>query len=405
MLRDTAAGRIGTLTHVGLKTFVDPRHQGGKLNAATTQELVELLRIDGREQLLYRTFPITACMFRATTADEKGNISMEKEPCVLETLAAAMAAKNSGGRVIVQVERVAGSGSLHPRSVVIPHIYVDSVVVVRPEENIPRNDPVLAPALSGEIRAPLQALPSAPLDERKIIARRAAMELRPGAVVNLGIGMPEVVSLVANEEGLGEDITLTVEHGPVGGVPAGGLLFGSSVNADCILDMPSQFDFSDGGGLDLAFLGLGEADEAGNVNVSKMGSRLAGCGGFINITQNAKRVFFCGTFTAKGLDIAVKDGALIINREGSLKKFVRQVEQITFSGEYARDIRQPVLYITERAVFALGEGGPRLIEIAPGIDLHRDVLAHMDFVPRMDAPLRRMDARIFRPGTMGLKKG
>jgi propionate CoA-transferase len=404
MLRDTAAGRIGTLTHVGLKTFVDPRQQGGKLNAATTRDLVELLRIDGREQLLYRTFPITACMFRATTADEKGNISMEKEPCVLETLAAAMAVKNSGGRVIVQVERVARSGSLHPRSVVIPHIYVDSVVVVRPEENIPRNDPVLAPVLSGEIRTPLHALPSAPLDERKIVARRAAMELRPGAVVNLGIGMPEVVSLVANEEGLSEDITLTVEHGPIGGVPAGGLLFGSSVNADCILDMPSQFDFYDGGGLDLAFLGLGEADEAGNVNVSKMGSRLAGCGGFINITQNAKRVFFCGTFTAKGLDIAVKDGSIIINREGSLKKFVKQVEQITFSGEYARDIRQPVLYITERAVFALGEDGLHLIEIAPGIDLHRDVLARMDFVPRMDAPLRLMDARIFRPGAMGLKK-
>jgi propionate CoA-transferase len=403
MMRDTAAGKIGTLTHVGLKTFVDPRLQGGKLNAATTCDLVELVHLGGKEQLLYKTFPITVCMIRGTTADEKGNISMENEPCILETLPVAMATKNSGGRVIIQVERVAKAGSLHPRSVVIPYIYVDSVVVVRPEENIPRNDPLQAYAFSGEIRVPARSLPPAPLDERKIIARRAAMELRSEAVVNLGVGIPEVVGMVAHEERISEDIALTVEHGPVGGVPAGGLLFGAATNPDCILDSPAQFDFYDGGGLDLAFLGLGEVDESGNVNVSKMGSRIAGCGGFINITQNAKHVFFCGTFTTKGLKINIKDSAITIEREGEVKKFVRAVEQITFSGEYARDIRQPVLYITERAVFALKADGVHLVEIAPGLDLQKDILAHMDFAPKIDSPPKLMDARIFRPEPMGLK--
>ncbi len=402
LMRDIAAGRMGSLTHVGLKTFVDPRLQGGKLNKVTTEELVQLLTVNGKEQLLYKSFPINVCMIRGTTADEKGNISMEKEPFFLETRAAAMAAKNSGGKVIVQVERVVKAGSLHPMSVVIPHIYVDSVVVVTPEENLRDNDPLQYAAFSGECRVPVSTVAPPPLDERKIIARRAAMELRPGATVNLGIGMPEVVARVANEEGVGEAMTLSVEHGPVGGIPSGGLLFGSATNPDCILDMPSQFDFYSGGGLELAFLGLGEADRHGNINVSKMGSRVAGCGGFIDITQNARRVFFLGTFTAKGLKVAIRENGISITQEGSLCKFVNDVEQVTFSGEYARSINQPVLYITERAVFTLKTDGLHLVEVAPGIDIRKDILEQMDFAPIIDSEPKLMDSRIFRPEPMGL---
>jgi len=402
--RDIAAGRVGTITHVGLKTFADPRVEGGRLNARTTENIVEVVTIGGRELLLYKSMPFDVCFLRGTTADEKGNITMENEPMLLETTAMAMATKNSGGKVIVQVERVVKAGTLDARMVKIPHIYVDTVVQVTPEENRLLNDPQQYAAFSGEIKVPASSLPPLPLDERKIVARRAAMELTPGVVVNLGIGMPEGVAMVANEEGLSEAMTLTVEHGPIGGIPAGGLLFGGTTNAECILDTPSQFDFYSGGGLDMAFLGLGEADETGNINVSRMGDRLAGCGGFVDITQNAKRVFFLGTFTTKGLEMDFTGGGLRITREGQLKKFVKQVGQVTFSGEYAQSVNQPVLYITERAVFALRPDGVHLVEVAPGIDIRRDILDQMDFAPKIPQEPKLMDARIFRPEAMGLQR-
>jgi propionate CoA-transferase len=404
LYRDIAGNRIGNITHVGLNTFVDPRIQGGKLNDVTKEDIVKVINIEGQEKLLYKSFPIDVCFLRGSYADENGNISMEREVATIDTLSMAQACRNTGGIVVVQVEKVVASGMLDPRLVKIPGIYVDAVVTAEPEHHeqffgCSKFDP----SLTGEIKIPLGSIENPPLNARKIIARRAAMELKPDTVVNLGIGIPEVISLVANEEGIGSYMTMTVEAGPVGGVPQGGNAFGACVNPDSILDEPYQFDFYDGGGTDLAFLGLAQADKEGNINVSKFGSRIAGCGGFINITQNAKKVFFCGTFTAGGLKIETGDGKLEIIKEGKVSKFLNEVEQITFSGKYARKIKQPVLYITERAVFELKEDGLYLTEIAPGVDAEKDVISLMEFRPKVDN-IKTMDKRIFMDDLMGLKK-
>lgn len=257
------------------------------------------------------------------------------------------------------------------------------------------------PSYCGDIRVPVDSIKPMELGVRKIISRRAAMELRTDAIINLGIGIPEGIASVANEEGI-KGLKLTVESGPIGGVPAGGKSFGAVSNPECILDQPYQFDFYDGGGLDMAFLGLAQCDASGNINVSKFGPKIAGCGGFINITQNAKKVVFCGTFTAGGLDVRVKDGKLEICQEGKSHKFLKDVEQITFSGNYAKRMNKDVLYITERAVFKLTQDGLVLIEVAPGIDIERDIMAHMDFRPLVSKDLKVMDSCVFAEGTMSL---
>lgn len=393
--REIAGKKPGLFTRVGLNTFVDPRLEGGKLNSITHHDLVEVKELNGQEYLWYKPFPIDVAIVHGTCADLNGNVSTENEEVRMELLPMALAAKASGGMVIAQVETLAENRTIPPKNVVLPGIDVDYIVLSK----VPQHQ---NPAYTGEMRMPLSQIPAMPLNARKVIARRAAMELIPNSVVNLGIGIPEGISSVANEEGIGDQMTLTVEAGPIGGVPGSGRDFGGSANADAIVDHPYQFDFYDGGGLDMAFLGLAECGPKGDVNVSKFKDHIAGCGGFINITQNTHKVVFCGTFTAKGLKEEVKDGKLVINHEGAVKKFINQIGQVTFSSDYARKHHQEVMFITERCVFQLRDEGLVLTEIAPGIDLQKDILDQMEFKPLISKDLKRMDARLFKDQVMGL---
>lgn len=399
LYRDIAAGRPGLMTHVGLETFVDPRNGGGRINDATTEEIVERVEFGGIEQLYYRAPKLTVALLRGTTADEQGNVSMEREALLLDNLAQAMAVRNCGGVVIVQVERMAAA--LSARDVVIPGILVDAVVLAPPEQHLQTYATAFSHGFTNRVRSPAGAMPPMALDARKVIARRCAFELPVNGVVNLGIGMPEGVASVAAEEGLLQHLTLTTEPGVIGGQPASGLDFGAAVNIDALIPQNNQFDFYEGGGLDMACLGLAEADRAGNVNVSRFGPKLAGAGGFINISQCARRVVFAGTFTAGGFQAAVGDGSIRIGQEGRAVKFREAVEQVTFSGARAARLRQPVLYVTERCVFELTREGLVLTEVAPGIDVERDILANMAFRPVI-GELREMDGRIFRLEPMDL---
>ncbi|MEN6411567.1 MAG: acyl CoA:acetate/3-ketoacid CoA transferase [Veillonellales bacterium] len=398
LYRETAAKRPGLLTKVGMGTFVDPRLDGGKMNAKTTEDIVKVVEFAGDEWLYYKTIPIDIAFMRATTGDENGNLTTEKESVMLEMLEMAQAVKNNGGIVVAQVEYLAKAGSLHPRDVKVPGVLVDHIVVATDPRCCWQTEGLyFNPVFCGDIKVPLSSIPELPLTERKVIARRAAMELVPDALVNLGVGIPSDVASIGAEERVSNMMTFTTEVGGFGGVPASLPHFGQSYNGEAVVGHANQFDFYDGGGLDVAFLGLAQVDKAGNVNVSKFKGRAMGPGGFINVSQGSKKVVFCGTFTAKGLDVAIEDGKVVIKQEGKSVKFIDQVEQVTFSGKYAAKTNQAVVYVTERAVFILEDGQVTLSEVAPGIDLEKDVLALMDFKPRISPNLKQMPAEIFQP--------
>lgn len=385
LYRDIAAGRPGCISHVGLGTFVDPAFGGGRLNSRTTEPMVERVELSGRTWLLYKAFPIHVGLIRATSADPFGNLSVEEETMIGEILPIAQAVRNSGGIVLAQVKRILDH-PLVPSHVRVPGILVDSIVVSDPHEHHQTfaeqlNEKYFQPASEDDAAASFMSLGRLPWNERRIIASRACDELRPGSIANLGIGMPEGVARIAAERGLLSQVTLTLESGPIGGMPVGGLSFGASVHPEAVIDQPAQFDFYDGGGLDFTALGAAQIDGHGNVNVSRFGSRLSGVGGFINISQNAKRVVFCGTMTSDGLEVAVENGKLRIVREGSCRKFVADVEHLSFSGDLARAAKRDILYVTERAVFRLIDEGLELIEVAPGIDVESQVLALLGFRP------------------------
>ena len=401
LTREMAAGRPGLTTHVGLNTFVDPRYGGGKQSARATEDLVDLIQVGNKDYLFFKSFHVDVALVRGTTADEDGNVTMEHEAVFGEMISMAQAARRAGGIVIAQVKRMARRGTLPAKQVKIPGMLVDLIVV----------DPgqtqtfftVHDPAYAGELKVPLTDIAALPFSPRKVVARRAALELFSGAICNLGSGISTGIASLAAEENAIDDVVLTNEQGLIGGAPATGNEPGAGRNYQAMVDQPYQFDFYDGGGLDLAFLSFAEVDEDCNVNVSRFGDKIVGPGGFINISQNAKTMIFSGTFTAGGLDIGWPGGRTRIAREGAEKKFVANVQQVTYSGELAAQNGQRTLYVTERAVFRRNEAGKlELIEIAPGIELDRDIFAHMQFKPAVSASLREMDARIFRPEAMGL---
>ena len=404
LFRDAIQQRPGELTKVGLKTFVDPRLEGGRINSATTEDLVKVVEFEGEEWLWYPTPKFDIAILRGTAADEDGNITIEHEPVSLELRTIAMAVKACGGKVIFQVTHAVRSGSLTADRIEIPGTFVDAVVISpNPmDEHRQVKTCFYDPSMSGHINVPVDSIPPLPLDVRKVLARRAAMELQPHSVINLGIGVPEGVAVVAAEEGFGDQLTMTTESGVMGGIPCGGGSFGAGQNAMGILDMRTMFDFYDGGGLDLTVLGLAEVNAKGDINVGRFGPKTPGCGGFINISQNTGKVVFCGSFTSGGLELEIGGGRLRIVKEGRNRKFVERVQQVTYSGEYGASIDQDVLYVTERAVFRLTREGIVLTEIAPGVDLQKDVLDQMGFQPIISEDLKLMDSRIFRAEKMGL---
>lgn len=394
--RQAAANKPFEISKIGLNTYCDPRIRGGKVNDAAKDNLVDLIEIDGEEYLKYKVPKFDIGIIRGTTSDEFGNITMEEESSIIDSLDVAMAVKASGGKVIVQVKNIVSSSSIDRRDVVVPGVFVDVVVKSENPEEFHRQTPgtYYDPIIAGKYKSDNFGFPKLELDERKIIARRAAKELSDDSVVNLGIGIPEGVASVAKEEGI-ENIVLTVESGLIGGIPLGRSNFGSAVNAWAGLPMASQFDFYNSGGLDRTFLGFAEIDPSGNINVSRFGDRIGGCGGFIDITQSTKNIVFCGTMTAGGLKTRVENGNLIIEKEGSKKKFLSSVEEVTFSAKQSREIGQNVIFVTERCVFKLGENTLILTEIAPGVDINKDILEQMEFEVEISSDLKIMDKSIF----------
>lgn len=409
LLTAASARKPGVFTTAGIGTFLDPRVEAGRMNERSNHPPVRIEQLGGVEYLFYPTVPIDVAIIRGTTADENGYISFEEEPNTLGMLELAAAAHANGGLVIAQVKRVARPGSLDPRLVRIPGALVDAIVVHPGQTQVSANmaEPLFGwnPALAGALKHPFRDLKPVPPGSERIILRRAALQLYPGDVINVGAGVATHLPRIAFEERVIDRVTFTNEHGVFGGLMATavGGSFVPALNAEAIMDSAFQFNFYDGGGLDIAFLGIGQIDAAGNVNVSKFAKEWNGTGGFSNITDRTPRLVFCGSLTAGGLNIDIKDGRLAIAQEGRVRKFVKQVEQITLSGRHAWDQRKDVTYVTERAVFSLGEHGLELTEIAPGIDIDRHIRSAVDLDLCVSPRLKTMDARIFLDAPLGLE--
>lgn len=394
LLREIGAGRPGLITRTGLGTFVDPRLQGGKVNKAATEDLVEVITIDGEEYLRYKPFSVDIGLIRGTESDVYGNISTSMEPADLDVYAVALAAHNSGGIVIAQVRELVSARRLSPRAVAVPGVMVDNIFLCPHQNQTYRGGYELA--LAGlDNGAPSAPVISMGKGLRRVVALRASEELIYGATVNFGFGMSAGVAGVISERGTSDDYWTTIEQGIHGGVMETGDLFGMAADPLAIFSTMEQFDFYHGGGLDIAFLGMAEMDAKGNVNVSHMNGRIIGPGGFIDITQNARKVVFCGGFDAKGVEMEVVNGGLIIHKRGEIRKLVNQVSALTFSGPEAYKRGQEVLYITERAVFRLVDNGIELIEYAPGVDIEEDILGAMEFQPVINTPPVAMNAECF----------
>jgi propionate CoA-transferase len=401
LYREIAAQRPGLFTDIGIDTFVDPRQQWGAMNTRTTTGLSELLTVNGQQWLFYPRFDVDIALLRASEADTQGNISMDDEAAIGDNFAIAQAAHNSGGLVIVEVKRLVERAAIPAGRVRIPAPLVDHVVLT----DYPRQTPITIadPRRTGVVPNAATSVEPLPFNERKVVARRAAMELHENDLANLGVGMANGISYVALEEGILDRFTLTVEQGIFGGLPGVGLDSGTAINPSAIVDMPATFDIYDGGALDFAGLAFAEIDRHGNVNVALVGDKPIGPGGFIDISQKARTVVFCGTLRGGGLEVNLSDGALTIKRDGRYPKLVHDVGYITFNADRARRTGQRVLYVTERAVFQLADDGVELIEIAPGVDLRRDVLGQMGFTPIMRTPPRQMERRLFLPAATGLR--
>ncbi|NGP46647.1 acyl CoA:acetate/3-ketoacid CoA transferase [Bacillaceae bacterium SIJ1] len=408
LYRSMACGLPGKMSKVGLGTFIDPRVEGGKMNERTREleDISEIMEYDNEEYMFYKKIPLDVCIIRGTTADEMGNISMEEEAMKLEVLPAVLATKRFGGKVIVQVKRTAKAGSLHPKSVVVPGVFVDAIVICEDPIHDHRQTSswYYDPSYSGDLRAPSSSVQPLDLNIRKFIGRRAMLEIQKGDVINLGTGIPnDVIGNIANEENVSDQCMITVESGIYGGVQAGGVDFGIGQNVYAMISHDQQMDYYNGAGVDVTFMGAGELDREGNVNATKMGHLCTGAGGFIDITQNAKKVVFCATFSTGGTKVSFENNQVHIEQHGTIKKMVSTVSQISFNGKLAREKGQEVYFVTERAVFKLVKEGVMLIEIAPGVDLEEDILDQMAFRPLISEDVKLMDTRLFSEGKFGLK--
>lgn len=408
LYRAMACGQPGEISHIGLGTFVDPRIEGGKMNERTRAlgDIVDVMEIDGKEYLFYKAIPIDVCIIRGTVCDEMGNLTTDDEAMKLELLPAVMAAKRYGGKVLAQVKHVVQTGTLHPKKITVPGVFIDGIVLSdNPEEDhMQTSSWYFDPSYCGDIRVPLDTIEPLPNNIRKLIGRRGVLELYERCVINLGTGIPnDVVGSIIAEEGLSDDVVVTVESGIYGGVQKGGIDFGIGKNLLAMIEHDKQFDYYNGAGVDITFMGAGEMDAKGNVNATKMGPRCTGLGGFADITANAKHVVFLSTFTASGLNVDFSEGKLRIQSEGTIKKLVKEVAQISYNGELARKRKQKMHFVTERAVFELREEGPVLVEIAEGIDLQRDVLDQMEFTPLISPNLARIPAFLLQDGVCGIR--